>query len=71
MAIVTLTVVHDELEAEMLCGLLQTNGIPCYYRSGEAGTALATWAPGVFMGGPMDVLVNEQDLERARELLPP
>jgi hypothetical protein len=32
MSSVTLTVVHDGLEAEQLCGLLRVNGIPCFSR---------------------------------------
>jgi hypothetical protein len=67
MATVTLTVVHDGLEAEELCGLLRTNGIDCMYRSSTMaqGFGLSTG-----MVGPTEVLVEESDLERAREFLP-
>jgi putative signal transducing protein len=67
MAPVTLTVVHDQFEAEELCGLLRANGIDCMYRgtSMSAGFGLSTT-----MGGPTEVFVEEGDLERAREFLP-
>ncbi len=67
MAPVTLTVVHDGLEAEELCGLLRSNGIDCMYRSSTMaqGFGLSTG-----MVGPTEVLVEESDLERAREFLP-
>ena len=67
MSSVTLTVVHDGMEAEELCGLLRVNGIPCFHRR----TAIAQGAVdgSASMSGPTEVLVNERDLERARELL--
>jgi hypothetical protein len=66
MAPVTLTVVHDQFEAEELCGLLRANGIDCMYRgtSMSAGFGVSTT-----MGGPTEVLVEESDLERAREFI--
>lgn len=71
MAQVTLTVVQDEMEAEMLCGLLHTNGIPCYYRRSDVASGIAAYAPGVSMAGPTEVIVEDRDLAKARELLPP
>ena len=70
MAQVGLTVVHDQMEAEELCGLLRTNGIECWYRSTSAGAASGLGLGGG-MGGPTEVLVDESDLEQAKELLPP
>jgi hypothetical protein len=67
MAPVTLTVVHDGLEAEELCGLLRANGIDCMYRSSTMGQGLGL---STGMVGPTEVLVEESDLERAREFLP-
>ena len=60
MDVVRLTVVADESAAEILCGLLRTEGIVCSYRYVETG----------FDGGYSfeEVLVREHDLERAREL---
>jgi len=65
---VTLTVVRDEMEAEILCGLLRENGIECSYRRGDmSGGGLGG---GFALAGPTEVLVNESDLETARALLP-
>ena len=68
MAEVTLTVVANEPEAEMLCGMLQANGIASTYRLTNlaAGMADASYA----MGGPREILVDEEQLEEARKLLP-
>jgi Putative prokaryotic signal transducing protein len=63
---VRLTVVRDEGEAEVLCGLLRGEGIRCAYRATDI---TAEYAAGVF-GGWREVLVDEDDLSRARELLP-
>jgi hypothetical protein len=67
MAPVTLTVVHDGLQAEELCGLLRANGIECMYRSSPMAQGFAA---STGMVGPTEVLVEETDLDRARELLP-
>ncbi|HKI22360.1 MAG TPA: DUF2007 domain-containing protein [Gaiellaceae bacterium] len=65
---VRLTVVPDEGEAEALCGLLRSEGIECFYRDTDVSAA------GIFggstFGGWREVLVGEDDLERARKLLP-
>ena len=66
MAPVTLTVVHDELQAEELCGLLRANGLDCMYRSSTMAQGLGV---STGMAGPTEVLVEERDLERAREFL--
>ena len=66
MAFVTLTVVHDQLEAEQLCGLLRGDGIRCIYR--RTAIAQGAWVS-PSMAGPTEVLVDQDDLERARELL--
>ena len=62
-----LTVVPDEGEAELLCRLLRSEGVPCGYRD-------ADFAPGsdggYSFGGWREILVHEDDLARARELLP-
>jgi hypothetical protein len=67
MAPVTLTVVHDGLQAEELCGLLRANGIECMHRSSPMAQGMAA---STGMVGPTEVLVEETDLDRARELLP-
>jgi len=63
-----LTVVANEPEAEMLCGMLRANGIACAYRTTNlsAGMADASTA----MGGPRAVIVEEEQFEEARKLLP-
>jgi hypothetical protein len=63
-----LTVVHDEAEAEMVCGLLRANGIECSYR--KTDLAAGTWTGGFARGGPIELRVNEEDLVTARGLLP-
>ena len=64
---VVVTVASSEVEAEMLCGLLRSNGIECGYRDTEAvDTPLEEFTA----SGPREVLVHRRDLERARELLP-
>jgi hypothetical protein len=64
----TLTVVGDELEAETLCGLLRVNGIDCSYRRTNVSAGRADGSNS--MSGPTEIVVNEGDLEAARELLP-
>jgi hypothetical protein len=65
---VRLTVVPDEGAAEALVGLLRSEGIDCFYRDTDVSAA------GIFggstFGGWREVLVDEDDLERARKLLP-
>ena len=60
---VRLTIVWNEAEAQVLCGMLRTEGIPCIYRVTDQSAE-------VQFGGGREVLVNEADLARARELLP-
>jgi Putative prokaryotic signal transducing protein len=63
---VRLTIVGSDVEAEVVCGLLRDAGVKCGHRpaapSGGPWEALAT-------GGPREVLVAPEDLERAREIL--
>ena len=59
--------VDDGAEAEVLCGLLRAKGIDCsYWRTDIATGSWTRWA----CTGCIEVLVPEQDLEAARELLP-
>jgi hypothetical protein len=68
MAETRLTVVGNELEAEMLCGMLRAHGIACTYRLTDlaAGMSDASFA----MGTPREILVEEERLEEAHKLLP-
>ena len=68
MALVSLTVVPSGLEADQLCGLLRAEGIACMYKPTSTGGALGL---GSSMAAPQEILVEEEDLDRARELLAP
>jgi hypothetical protein len=64
---VVLTVVPNETEADVLCGLLRANGIECGYRETDAiDSTIEDFIP----AGPREILVHEDDLETARALLP-
>jgi hypothetical protein len=63
---VGLTVVPSEPEAELICGLLRTNGIDCYYRKTDMAGAWTRYAAPL---GPFEVLVSADELVRARELV--
>ena len=58
--------VVDGMEAEVICGLLRSAGIPCNHRQTDLGIgafeALAN-------AGPREVLVAADDLEAAREII--
>lgn len=70
MAPIRLTVVSDEMAAEMLCGQLRASGIECGYRKTDTAAAVSALGGGFAMAGPTEVLVDERDLEDARKLLP-
>jgi Putative prokaryotic signal transducing protein len=63
---VVLMVVPTEGEADIVCGLLQTNGIDCSYRDTEA---IESPIEDFTAAGPREILVREEDLEAARELI--
>jgi hypothetical protein len=64
---VRLTVVSDDVEAEIVCGLLRTSGIDCYHRKTDLGSGATG---GMLSGfGPSEILVASADLERARDVL--
>ena len=63
---VVATVVADENEAELACGLLRANGIECAYRDTEA---IDSPLEDFIAAGPREILVHSADLEAARELL--
>jgi Putative prokaryotic signal transducing protein len=66
---VRLTVVGDEMEAEMLCGLLRSHGIACNHRRTDSAAAIGAESGGFAMAGPTEVLVSESDLAAAGKLL--
>lgn len=63
---VYLTLVPSEVEAELLCALLRTEGIECEQRPTNFSVGTMDGMPG---GGPREVFVDTQDLARAQELL--
>jgi hypothetical protein len=63
---VVLTVVSDEPEAELVCGLLRSAGIECAYRDTEA---IDSSLEEFIAAGPREILVRATDLDAARELI--
>ena len=63
---VVLTVVSGESEAEVVCGLLRSAGIKCAYRDTEE---IDSSLEDFMAAGSREILVNEPDLEAAKELL--
>jgi hypothetical protein len=64
---VRVTTVPGEPEAEVLCGLLRSEGIECAHRlTAEPDSAFEGFGG---EGGEREILVHQDDLERARELL--
>jgi hypothetical protein len=58
-----LTVVASQTEADIICSLLRANGIRC----GERALGVTPLVGG--MGGSHEILVSEDQLGAARELL--
>ena len=63
---IRLMVVGNSMEAETICGLLRTEGIACGHRQTDIGAGAGD---AVGDSGPREILVAEEDLERARELV--
>jgi len=63
---VVLTVVADEGEADIVCGLLESAGIDCAFRDTEA---IDSPLEDFTAAGPREILVRETDLAAARELI--
>lgn len=63
--LVPLTIVRNEAEAELLCALLRTEGIDSDHRSTNFGVGSMDGLP----GGAREVVVDQEKLERAEELL--
>ena len=64
---VVVKVVDDEPEAQIVCGLLRSNGIECGYRD---TAPIDSTIEDFTAAGPREILVHPDDLERARALLP-
>lgn len=65
--LVRLTVVANEPVAEMIRGLLRTEGIDSMQRKTDLAAGMADASPSAF--GPREILVRAEDLETARELI--
>jgi hypothetical protein len=63
---VVLMVVSGEPEAEVVCGLLRSEGIDCSYRDTEA---IDSPLEDFIAAGPREIVVKATDLEAARDLL--
>ena len=73
MGLVPLAAVANEMEAEMLCGLLHANGIECAHRStGVFADSFGSTVNSAVFGqaATTEVLVEEAQLAEARKLLP-
>jgi len=66
---VKLTLVGNEMDAEMLCGLLRSHGIACNHRKSDSAAAISAESGGFAIAGPTEVLVHESYLDAARGLL--
>jgi hypothetical protein len=58
--------VWEETEAEIIKGFLESQGIPCFFRSQIVHSVYPIFVDGL---GEIRIFVLEKDLETARELL--
>ena len=65
MALVRLTLVANPVEAEMIRALLSTEGIESIRKQTDFGAGTMDG----FSGGQQEILVEEKDVESARELI--
>jgi len=66
MALAPVQVAANEIEAEIVCSYLRDCGIPSMHRRRGLSAARRV---ALDMGGKREVLVDERDLEHAREAL--
>jgi len=66
MGLAPLTLVPNIYEAEIVCAFLRTEGITCDHQPTNMAVGSMDGMPG---GGPREIIVREEDLERAHELL--
>ncbi len=64
---VCVTVVPNELTADLVCSFLREGGIRCGHRVTNIGAGSWDGVPNA--GGPREVLVDPADLDAAHELL--
>jgi len=60
-------IVENELAAGLAVALLETEGIWAMWRKTDIASAI--WGVSLAVGGPVEVLVNAEDVPRAKELL--
>jgi hypothetical protein len=65
MSSVTVAVVGSRTEAELIAGMLRSNGIKAAVSTDDAGG----WEPQLQVGSGVQVLVDESDATRARTLI--
>lgn len=65
---VVVAVVSGESEADVVCGLLRSNGIECAYRDTQA---IDSVIEDFTAAGPREIVVRASDADAARELLAP
>jgi putative signal transducing protein len=63
---VVVSVVETETEAQIVCGLLQSNGIDCYYRDTQA---IDSPLEDFTAAGAREIVVRAADADAAKELL--
>jgi putative signal transducing protein len=63
--VIAVTVVSNEQEAQVVCGMLSANGIASEHRQ----TSLGAGVMDGLRGGPQEILVSDSDAERARKLI--
>lgn len=68
MALVRVAVVPDAVAAEVVCGLLREHGIECFHRRTDVGAGAADGSSS--SAGPTEVLVDHEDVDAARAVLP-
>ena len=64
---VVLDVVGSEFEADVICGLLRSEGIECEVQKTNLAVGMADAAASA--AGPREIVVHAEDLARAREIL--
>lgn len=64
---VRVTIMPNELEADVVCSFLRAEGIRCGHRVTNIGAGAWDGVPNA--GGPREVLVDPADLDAAREAL--
>jgi hypothetical protein len=64
---VVLELVGSEFEADVICGLLRSEGIECSVQKTNFAVGAADGFPSP--AGPREIVVHADDLARAREIL--